>query len=144
LNAMAHVRGHPADFDAWSAAAGQRWSYEGLLPAFKRSERFSGGASAVHGDAGPLDVWLPCDDLHPLVTAYMEAGASIGAPRLGEHNAGPLAGVAPNQLNIRDGRRVTAFDAYLFPVSLRPISGFSRAAWSRSCRSRSGTSPVFA
>lgn len=120
MNAMAHVRGHPADFDAWSAAAGPRWSYESLLPAFRRSERFSGGASAVHGGDGPLDVLLPSDEVHPLVRAYMEAGVSLGAPRLAEHNAGPLAGVAPNQLTIKAGRRVSGADAYLEPALRRP------------------------
>ena len=115
LNAMAHVRGHPDDFDAWAAAAGPRWSYQSLLPAFRRSESFSEGASAVHGADGPLPVLLPSTQIHPLVAAYIEAGVSIGAPRLAEHNGGPLAGVAPNQLTIRNGRRVSAADAYLTP-----------------------------
>ncbi|MGK9170187.1 GMC family oxidoreductase N-terminal domain-containing protein [Inquilinus limosus] len=120
LHAMAHVRGHPDDFAPWAAAGGPGWSYEALLPAFRRSERFSGGASAVHGDAGPLDVLLPDEQIHPLVRAYMEAGLAIGAPWLGDHNAGPLAGVAPNQLTIRDGRRLSVADAYLAPVLGRP------------------------
>ena len=115
LNAMAHVRGHPDDFDAWAAAAGPQWSYQSLLPAFRRSESFSEGGSAVHGADGPLPVMLPSTQIHPLVAAYIEAGVSIGAPRLAEHNGGPLAGVAPNQLTIRNGRRVSAADAYLTP-----------------------------
>jgi pyridoxine 4-oxidase len=115
LNAMAHVRGHPDDFDAWAAAAGPQWSYQSLLPAFCRSESFSEGGSAVHGADGPLPVMLPSTHIHPLVAAYIEAGVSIGAPRLSEHNGGRLAGVAPNQLTIRNGRRVSAADAYLTP-----------------------------
>jgi pyridoxine 4-oxidase len=115
INAMAHVRGHPDDFNAWAAAAGPRWCYESLLPAFRRSESFSEGGSALHGAEGPLPVMLPSAEIHPLVAAYIEAGVSIGAPRLAEHNGGPLAGVAPNQLTIRDGRRVSAADAYLTP-----------------------------
>ncbi|MGO4722295.1 MULTISPECIES: GMC family oxidoreductase [unclassified Inquilinus] len=120
LHAMAHVRGHPDDFEPWAAAGGPGWSYQALLPAFRRSERFSGGASAMHGDAGPLDVLLPGDEIHPLVRDYMDAGVSIGAPRLGDHNAGPLTGAAPNQLTIRDGRRVSVADAYLVPALGRP------------------------
>jgi choline dehydrogenase-like flavoprotein len=58
---------------------------------------------------------LPSAQIHPLVAAYIEAGVSIGAPRLAEHNGGPLAGVAPNQLTIRNGRRVSAADAFLAP-----------------------------
>ncbi len=120
LNAMAHVRGHPADFDGWAAMAGERWSFQSLLPAFRRSERFSAGASALRGREGPLDVYLPSDEVHPIARAFMEAGAALGAPRLSEHNAGPLAGVSPNQLTIKAGRRVTSADAYLQPAWHRP------------------------
>jgi pyridoxine 4-oxidase len=120
LHAMAHVRGAREDFTAWSDATGSpRWSYEGLLPAFRRTENFSGGASAQHGDAGPLPVMLPDADLSPVVRAYMAAGLAAGIPWLGDHNTGELLGVAPNSLTIRDGRRVTVADAYLEPVRAR-------------------------
>ncbi len=119
LNAMAHVRGHAEDFEAWAREGGPAWSLERLLPAFRRSEDFSGGASAWRGEGGPLPVFLPHAELHPVALAFMAAGLSIGAPNLGDHNAGPLAGVAPNQLTIRGGRRVHAADAYLTPLSGR-------------------------
>ena len=115
MHAMAHVRGHPDDFALWAEAGGPRWSYEALLPAFRRSERFSGGSSKAHGADGPLPVFLPADELHPLVRDFMRAGRSIGGPQLDDHNIGHLAGVAPNSLTIRDGRRVTVADAYLTP-----------------------------
>jgi pyridoxine 4-oxidase len=116
LNAMAHVRGHPEDFAPWAEAAGSRWSYEGLLPAFRRSERFSGGSSELRGADGPLDVVLPDLEVSPLARAFMAAGEALGVPRLAEHNAGPLAGVCANQLTIRAGRRLSAADAYLLPA----------------------------
>lgn len=117
LHAMAHVRGHPDDFAAWARAAGSdRWSYEGLLPAFRRSEHYSGATGPLHGIDGPMPVYLPDQELSPVVRAYMEAGLSLGFPALGEHNAGPLNGVAPNALTIREGLRVSAADAYLTPA----------------------------
>jgi pyridoxine 4-oxidase len=120
LNAMAQVRGAKEDFRAWAEAAGSsRWSYEGLLPAFRRSESFSGGASVQHGSGGPLPVLLPDAELSPVVRAYMAAGVAAGIPWLGDHNTGKLVGVAPNSLTIRNGRRVTAADAYLEPVLAR-------------------------
>ncbi|HEY2635465.1 MAG TPA: GMC family oxidoreductase N-terminal domain-containing protein, partial [Steroidobacteraceae bacterium] len=120
LHAMAHVRGAREDFTAWSDATGSpRWSYEGLLPAFRRTENFSGGAGAQHGDAGPMPVMLPDADLSPVVRAYMAAGLAAGVPWLGDHNTGELLGVAANSLTIRAGRRVTAADAYLEPVRAR-------------------------
>jgi pyridoxine 4-oxidase len=117
LHAMAHVRGAREDFDAWARVTGStRWSYDGLLPAFRRMERFSGGASAQHGDAGPLTVMLPDAELSPVVRAYMAAGLEAGVPWLGDHNTGRLLGVAPNSLTIRHGRRVTTASAYLDPI----------------------------
>jgi pyridoxine 4-oxidase len=117
LHAMAHVRGAKDDFRAWTEVTGaSRWSYEGLLPAFRRTENFSGGASDQHGTGGPLPVLLPDAELSPVVRSYMAAGLAAGIPWLGDHNNGRLIGVAPNSLTIRAGRRVSAADAYLEPV----------------------------
>jgi pyridoxine 4-oxidase len=120
LHAMAHVRGAKEDFSAWSDATGSsRWSYQGLLPAFRKTESFSGGAGEQHGADGPLPVMLPDAELSPVVRAYMAAGLAAGIPWRGDHNTGVLLGVAPNSLTIRAGRRVTAADAYLEPVRAR-------------------------
>jgi pyridoxine 4-oxidase len=129
LHAMAHVRGAEEDFRAWAEITGaSRWSYHGLLPAFRRAENFSGGASEQHGAGGPLPVLLPDAELSPVVRAYMAAGLAAGIPRLGDHNTGRLIGVAPNSLTIRAGRRVTAADAYLQPALSRPnLTVISRA-----------------
>jgi pyridoxine 4-oxidase len=102
LHAMAHVRGAEEDFRLWSQVSGSaRWSYRGLLPAFEKCA---------------LPVLLPDAELSPVVRAYMAAGLASGIPWLGDHNTGTLLGVAPNSLTIRDGRRVSAADAYLEPA----------------------------
>ena len=121
INAMAHVRGHPDDFIPWAKAGGARWSYDGLLDGFKRSETFSGSASSDRGKDGPFPVYLPSAELSPVVRAYMDAGAGLGVPRLADHNGRELVGTAPNSLNIQNGKRVTVADAYLTPaVIARP------------------------
>jgi len=120
INALAHIRGHAEDFDAWAAAGGPQWSWQGLLPGFMRSERTTAGSPDLHGRDGPLDVVLPDEALSPVARAFMAAGEAIGAPRLDGHNGGRLCGVSPNELTLRDGRRVTAADAYLRPVAGRP------------------------
>ena len=121
LHAMAYLRGHPDDFVPWEKAGGARWSYEGLLPHFKRSEAFSAFAAPSRGDAGPLDVMLPGDAVSPIARAYMAAGNALGAPKISDHNTGQLAGTTPNSLNIRNGRRLSVADAYLTPeVLARP------------------------
>ncbi|MGQ9367984.1 GMC family oxidoreductase [Azospirillum sp. ST 5-10] len=119
LHAMAHMRGHPDDFAAWAAAGGPAWSHDALLPFFKASERFVGPPSPVHGSDGPLTVWLPDAELHPLVRAFLEAGGEAGHAPSGDH-AVRFDGPAPNSLTIRDGRRVSLADAYLPAALERP------------------------
>jgi pyridoxine 4-oxidase len=118
INAMGHVRGHPDDFRPWAEAGGPRWSYDGLLAGFMRSEDFSGPESPERGRGGPMPVYLPDAEVSPVARAYMEAGRALGAPQLRDHNGRELAGTAPNSLNIRNGRRVTAAEAYLPPAVL--------------------------
>jgi pyridoxine 4-oxidase len=120
LHAMAYVQGHPADFEPWRAAGGERWSFEGLRPGFERSRSIMLGSDAARGD-GPLTVWQPRDEVSPLVRAFMAAGRALGAPDLPHHNAGRLNGATANSLNIRNGRRLSVADAYLTPeVRARP------------------------
>lgn len=117
LHAMAYMRGHPSDFQAWADAAGDgRWSWDELLPAFQAIEDHPLGGDGIHGKGGPLPVHMPTDEVSPVARAFIEAGAFLGLPRLQGHNGGEMIGVTPNSLNIRDGRRVTAADAWLTPA----------------------------
>lgn len=122
LHAMAHMRGCRADFDRWVVATGdERWSWDALLPAFIRSETFSGGASDVHGDSGPLPVMLPGPELSsPLVLDYLTAWEALGVARIPDHNGGEMLGATPNSLTVHDGQRVTVSDVYLDPALDRP------------------------
>lgn len=121
IHAMAHMRGSRADFQHWVDETGdQRWSWDSLLSAFIRSETFSGGASEVHGDSGPLPVLLPGPDLSsPLVQDYLAAWETLGVPRIPDHSQGEMLGATPNSLTIRNGERVTVSDVYLDPVLKR-------------------------
>lgn len=118
MHAMAHMRGSRADFDRWVAATGDpRWSWDGLLPFFKRSESFSYGADSVHGSDGPMPVLLPGRDLtSPLVQRYLQAWNALGVPRIADHNGGEMLGTTPNSVTIQGGQRVTVADVYLDPV----------------------------
>ncbi|WP_421851060.1 GMC family oxidoreductase [Oricola sp.] len=114
LHALGHFRGCPEDFETWREAAGDdRWSWDGLLPAFLAIEDHSLGGDGVHGKGGPMPVWLPDTEVSPLARAYIEAGAALGLPRLNGHNTGRMIGVTPNSLMIRHSRRVTTADAWL-------------------------------
>jgi pyridoxine 4-oxidase len=107
LHAMAHMRGSRADFDRWVAATGdERWSWDGLLPYFERTE---------------LPVLVPDTNLSsPLVQTYLGAWEKLGVPRIPNHNGGEMLGATVNSLTIRDGERVTVADVYLDPILDRP------------------------
>lgn len=113
LHAMGYMRGHPRDYQSWAEATDDsRWTWDGLLPAFHANE--------ANGEPtkGPLPVYHPDEEVSPLARAFIETGASIGLPRLPDHNDGRMIGVTPNALNIRDGQRVTVADAWLTPEVL--------------------------
>ncbi|MDI6024769.1 GMC family oxidoreductase [Corticibacterium sp. UT-5YL-CI-8] len=116
LHAMGYMRGHPSDFQAWADATGDsRWSWNELLSVFQAIENHPLGGDCIHGKDGPLPIYMPEDEVSPVARAFIEAGAALGLPRLRGHNGGEMIGVTPNSLNIRNGLRVTAADAWLTP-----------------------------
>lgn len=118
LNAMAHVRGHPSDFDSWVEQGCAGWGWRDLMPYFLRSENYEGGASAWHGSGGPVHLSRPGNP-HAVTRAYMAAGEEIGIAPTDDHNGARLAGPTTNTLTIKDGKRQTIADAYLTPVQGR-------------------------
>lgn len=117
LNAMAHVRGCPADFDAWGIKG---WGFADLLPYFLKMENWTGTPSPWHGSGGPIHLIQP-DPPHELVGAFHQAIADKGLPFIGEHNGPSMVGAAVNTLTIKEGRRQSTADAYLTPeVLARP------------------------
>jgi choline dehydrogenase-like flavoprotein len=126
LNAMAHVRGHPSDFDGWVEEGCAGWGYRDLMPYFLRSENYEGGASAWHGVGGPVHLTRPANP-HAVTRAYMAAGEEIGIAPTDDHNGARLGGPTTNTLTIKDGKRQTIAEAYLAPVlgraNLRMMSG---------------------
>src|SRR5262249_205493 len=81
LNAMVWTRGHRADYDGWAEAGNPGWDFESVLPLFKKSEDWEGGASAFRGAGGPIHVER-ARGLHPVAGAFLDAGRSYGMPYL--------------------------------------------------------------
>lgn len=115
INAMAHVRGHPSDFDRWAADGCAGWGFADLLPYFIRSETYTPGPSPWHGQSGPLHLIRPTEP-NPVTSAYMAAGLETGVKPTDDHNGARMAGPCTNTLTIKEGRRQTIADAYLTPV----------------------------
>jgi choline dehydrogenase len=115
INAMVWTRGHRADYDGWAEAGNPHWDFSSVLPLFKQSEDWEGGASAFRGAGGPIRVER-ARDLHPVAAAFIDAGRSCGMPYLDDLNVPEPEGVGPMNLNIKGGRRCSPADAYLRPL----------------------------
>lgn len=119
INAMAHVRGHPSDFDSWVEMGCHGWSFQELLPYFRRSESSNYSSPRYHGESGPLHLIQPATP-HPITQCYMQAVEDLGYPAIPEHNAASMVGPTLNTLTIKNGERFSVYDAYLRPVRSRP------------------------
>jgi choline dehydrogenase len=121
INAMAHVRGHRAVYDAWAAAGAPGWGYADLLPYFRRSEHAAGRDPALRGTSGPVRVApVPDTDRHPVARAFAAALAGLGCPVTGDLSGADQEGVAWADLAISGGQRISPADAYLRPALHRP------------------------
>jgi choline dehydrogenase len=118
INAMAHVRGHRAVYDAWGADG---WDFQGLLPYFKRSEKTEGRDPALRGTSGPVPVApVPEPQRHPAAVVFAESLTAIGCPDTDDLSGEHQEGAAWLDLAIKGGQRVSPADAYLCPVLDRP------------------------
>ncbi|MFJ4437991.1 GMC family oxidoreductase [Streptomyces sp. NPDC088923] len=118
INAMVFARGHRSSYDAWAGLGARGWSYDELLPWFRRTETALGGGTG-RGTDGPLIVG-PAAEPNDVLLALLDGATSIGHHRARDISGGLEEGFAPVDLNIVDGRRQSAADAYLTPVLDRP------------------------
>src|SRR5262245_55665658 len=119
INAMIYLRGNRADFDEWAELGCTGWSYDEVLPYFKRGEDNERGADAFHGVGGPLAV-SDSRSMSPLVDTMLEAAVQAGHELIPDLNVDRPEGVGRFQLNQRNGRRCSTADAYLHPAADRP------------------------
>jgi choline dehydrogenase len=122
VNAMAHIRGHRAVYDAWAGGGAPGWGYEDLLPYFMRSERRAVGTPGVRGDAGPVEVApVPEQVRHPVARALAEALVAAGHPVTADLSGARQEGVAwPDLAITASGVRASPYAAYLAPAAGRP------------------------
>lgn len=118
INGMAYVRGQPEDYDQWARAGNAGWGWSDVLPYFLRSENNVRGVSALHGDKGPLCVSDPVET-HPAGDDFISACANAGIPRSSDMNAPPMPGAGLRQHTIKQGRRHSAYNAFIEPVRRR-------------------------
>jgi choline dehydrogenase len=114
INGMIYTRGQREDYDDWAALPGcEGWSYDELLPYFKRPEHFDVESdNPYHGNDGELNVTNVAMK-YPISEAYIDAAESIGIPRLADINGETQRGISYMQVTMKDGRRWSSADAFL-------------------------------
>lgn len=119
INGLLYVRGQPLDYDTWAQFGNRGWSYESVLPYFRRSETFVDGGDDTRGTDGPLSVTTTTEK-HPLLDAWIDAAEACGFARNTDYNDGDQEGFGYYQLTMRRGKRSSAARAFLHPITHRP------------------------
>src|SRR5262249_19071332 len=120
LNGMIYIRGARADFDNWAYNGAAGWSYDEVLPYFKKSEDFEDGPSRYHAIGGPLPVTLDREP-NPGTVAILAACADYGVPLNDDHKGEDILGAGLAHLTVRNGRRMSAWTSFALPVLGSPL-----------------------
>ena len=119
INAMIYMRGQKEDYDHWASLGNAGWSWNDVLPLFKKVEDYQHGADEMHGVGGELRVeegrvrW-------EILEAWRDAAEECGIPKIREFNRGDNFGSAYFQMNQKRGVRWSATKAFLRPALSRP------------------------
>ncbi|WGV25824.1 GMC family oxidoreductase [Halotia branconii] len=118
IGAMSYVRGNPHDYDHWQELGNSGWSYQDVLPYFKKSEHQQHGVSEFHGVDGELSV---TDLIAPaaITQRFIDAAMALGYDYNPDFNAKQQEGVGPCQVTIKDGKRHSTAAAFLVPILQR-------------------------
>jgi choline dehydrogenase len=120
FNGAQYIRGNRSDYDQWAQMGNKGWSYEEVLPYFKRSEKYltasaSGFTNGYHGLNGHLAVGKP-ENPNVLTQAFLQACSAAGFPLNDDFNGPRQEGFGLYDFNISDGRRCTTRRAFLDPA----------------------------
>jgi choline dehydrogenase len=120
INGMAFVRGQAQDFDTWAQLGNIGWSYEDVLPFFKRMETYRGGGDDHYrGREGPITVTDP-PPATPLLRALIKAAGEVGIRHNPDYNGAQQDGIVMSQATIAGGLRMSTARSYLDPARKRP------------------------
>ncbi len=118
INGMLYVRGQALDYDTWAQLGNRGWSYDEVLPFFKRSEHCERGSDEFRGVGGELNV-ADMVERHALLDAWVDAGEEAGYPRNPDYNGASQEGFGIYQVTQRNGRRFSTARAFLDPIRSR-------------------------
>lgn len=112
INGLIYIRGQAEDFDHWRQLGNAGWSFDDVLPYFRKAEDNERGADEFHGSGGPLGV-SDLRDRHPLAVAFVEAAVQCGYPRNDDFNGAAQEGAGYYQTTMRGGVRSSTAAGYL-------------------------------
>jgi choline dehydrogenase len=119
INGMIYMRGQAEDYDQWAELAGDpSWRWDAVLPLFRKTEDYHGGADDFHGAGGEWRVerqrlkW-------EILNAFREAAAESGIPKTDDFNRGTNEGCGFFDVNQKKGMRWNTAKAFLRPASRR-------------------------
>jgi choline dehydrogenase len=118
VNGMIYTRGDRSDYDRWAQFGNRGWGYDDILPYFRKSEHWSGGASPVHGGEGPLKT-SRFGIKNPIALAFIEAGKQAGYRYNDDLNGGDQEGFGPCDSTLADGIRSSVSRCFITPIKHR-------------------------
>ncbi len=124
INAMLYIRGQKQDYDDWANSGCEGWSWDEVLPYFKKAENNENGADDFHGSDGPLHVSNQRSP-RPITDAFVKAGEAMQLRVREDFNQGDNEGIGQYQVTHfhkreRRGERCSVAAGYLHPVMERP------------------------
>ena len=119
INYLLYTRGNHDDYDRWQELGNFGWSYQDLLPYFKKSEYQQRGADPYHGVNGELSVTDILDPA-PISQRFIDAAVALGYQPNPDFNGARQEGVGYFQFTVKDGKRHSAAAAFLLPILDRP------------------------
>ena len=117
LNGMLYIRGTQADYDGWRQMGNAGWSWDDVLPYFKKSEDHELGANTLHNAGGNLHI--STQDPHPVSDLFLKACGEAGLPVIDDFNGESQEGASYFQSTIKNGRRQSTAVAFLRPAMNR-------------------------
>ncbi|MEP4052038.1 MAG: choline dehydrogenase [Litorimonas sp.] len=118
INAMIYIRGHKEDYNEWARLGNSGWSYDDVLPYFKKSENREAGADQFRGQGGELNV-APLSEPGAVNEAFFEAGRQNQIPFTDDFNGEKQEGLGMYECTHKGGERWSTARAFLDPIDSR-------------------------
>ena len=118
INGLVFVRGQQLDYDTWGQLGNRGWSYDNVLPTFKKMEHYEHGSDELRSEGGPLRVSESTDE-GPLYEAIRAAATELGIPHNPDYNGVTQEGIVRTQTTISNGVRMSTARCYLKPIENR-------------------------